>query len=127
MRMMTSIEHVVVWIVAFSKKVVSVIGYGYDLTCDIRLTACKPGLSGSSLIELNETTTKDLVVPGGVVVPNVSPAIKCDKGERTRFHYDVLTFNQLAKALIALSEKVKQEVPSSRDPTALAEYDLLPI
>ncbi|KAI3741699.1 hypothetical protein L1987_59373 [Smallanthus sonchifolius] len=158
-----------------AEKAVSVIGCGYDLTSDIRLTRCKPGPSGSSLIELGGTLTKDLVVPGGVVVPNVSPSIKCDKGERTRFHSDVLSFNQmseqfnqelslsgkipsgffnsmfgykgcwqkdapvtknlafdgwiitlynieLAKTHIALSEKVKQEVPSSWDPAALAEF-----
>ncbi|KVH89507.1 Membrane attack complex component/perforin (MACPF) domain-containing protein [Cynara cardunculus var. scolymus] len=158
-----------------AEKAVSVIGYGYDLTCDIRLTGCKPGPSGSTLIELDETLTKDLVVPGGVVVPNVPSSIKCDKGERTRFHSDVLSFNQmseqfnqdlslsgkipsghfnsmfgykgcwqkdapttknlafdgwfitlynieLAKAQITLSKKVKQEVPSSWDPTALAEF-----
>ncbi|KAF5764952.1 putative membrane attack complex component/perforin (MACPF) domain-containing protein [Helianthus annuus] len=158
-----------------AEKAVSVIGYGYDLTCDIRLTGCKPGPSGSTLIELGGTLSKDLVVPGGVVVPDVSPAIKCDKGDRTRFHSDVLSFNQmseqfnqelslsgkipsglfnsmfgykgcwqkdapmtknlafdgwfitlynieLAKTQIALSEKVKQEVPSSWDPTALAEF-----
>ncbi|KAK9064258.1 hypothetical protein SSX86_015638 [Deinandra increscens subsp. villosa] len=158
-----------------AEKAVSVIGYGYDLTCDIRLTGCKPGPSGSTLIDLGGTLTKDLVLPGGVVVPDVSPSIKCDKGDRTRFHSDVLSFNQmseqfnqelslsgkipsglfnsmfgykgcwqkdapatknlafdgwfitlynieLAKAQIALSEKVKQEVPSSWDPTALAEF-----
>ncbi|KAI7753272.1 hypothetical protein M8C21_000194, partial [Ambrosia artemisiifolia] len=158
-----------------AEKAVSVIGYGYDLTCDIRLTGCKPGPSGSTLIELGGTLSKDLVVPGGVVVPNVSPVIKCDKGDRTRFHSDVLSFNQmseqfnqelslsgkipsgffnsmfgykgcwqkdapmtknlafdgwfitlynieLAKTQITLSEKVKQEVPSSWDPTALAEF-----
>ncbi|KAJ9566097.1 hypothetical protein OSB04_002063 [Centaurea solstitialis] len=158
-----------------AEKAVSVIGYGYDLTCDIRLTGCKPGPSGSTLVELDGTLAKDLVVPGGVVVPNVSSSIKCDKGERTRFHSDVLSFNQmseqfnqelslsgkiptghfnsmfgykgcwqkdapttknlafdgwfitlynieLAKAQITLSEKVKQEVPSSWDPTALAEF-----
>ncbi|XP_076918160.1 MACPF domain-containing protein NSL1-like [Bidens hawaiensis] len=158
-----------------AEKAVSVIGYGYDLTSDIRLTACKPRPSGSTLIDLAGNPTKDLVVPGGVVVPNVSPSIKCDKGERTRFHSDVLSFNQmseqfnqelslsgkipsgyfnsmfgykgcwqrdapttkclafdgciitlynieLAKTQIALSEKVKQEVPSSWDPTALAEF-----
>lgn len=158
-----------------AEKAVSVIGYGYDLTSDIRLTGCKPGPSGSPLIELDGTLTKDLVVPGGVVVPNVSPSIKCDKGERTRFHSDVLSFIhmseqfnhelslsgkipsgffnsmfgykgcwqkdapttknlafdgwfitlyniELAKSQITLSEKVKQEVPSSWDPTALAEF-----
>ncbi|KAL7593006.1 MACPF domain-containing protein NSL1 [Lactuca sativa] len=158
-----------------AETAVSVIGYGYDLTSDIRLTGCKPGPSGSPLIELDGTLTKDLVIPGGVVVPNVSPSIKCDKGERTRFHSDVLSFNhmseqfnhelslsgkipsgffnsmfgykgcwqkdapitknlafdgwfitlyniELAKSQISLSEKVKQEVPSSWDPTALAEF-----
>ncbi|KAI3495320.1 hypothetical protein L1887_37612 [Cichorium endivia] len=158
-----------------AEQAVSVIGYGYDLTSDIRLTGCKPGPSGSSLIELDGTLTKDLVVPGGVVVPNVSPSIKCDKGDRTRFHSDVLSFNhmseqfnhelslsgkipsgffnsmfgykgcwqkdapatknlafdgwfitlyniELAKSQISLSEKVKQEVPASWDPTALAEF-----
>ncbi|KAK1422689.1 hypothetical protein QVD17_17975 [Tagetes erecta] len=158
-----------------AEKAVSVIGYGYDLTCDIRLTGCKPGPSGSTLIEIGETLTKDLVVPGGVIVPNVCSSIKCDKGDRTRFHSDVLSFNQmseqfnqelslsgkipsgffnsmfgykgcwqkdapstknlafdgwfitlynieLAKSHIALSEKVKQEVPSSWDPAALAEF-----
>ncbi|KAI3800852.1 hypothetical protein L1987_28951 [Smallanthus sonchifolius] len=158
-----------------AEKAVSVIGYGYDLTSDIRLTRCKPGPSGSTLVQLGGTLTKDLVVPGGVVVPNVSPSIKCDKGERTRFHSDVLSFNQmseqfnqelslsgkipsgvfnsmfgykgcwqkdapatknlafdgwmitlynieLAKTHIALSEKVKREVPSSWDPAALAEF-----
>lgn len=79
-----------------AEKAVSVIGYGYDLTCDIRLTACKPGPFGSTLIDLPGTLTKELVVPGGVVVTNVSPAIKCDKGERTRFHSDVLSFNQVS-------------------------------
>ncbi|KAI3496442.1 hypothetical protein L1887_38806 [Cichorium endivia] len=52
-----------------TKKAVSVIGYDYDLTSEIRLTGFKPGPSGSSLIEVNETLTKDLVFPGGVVVP----------------------------------------------------------
>ncbi|XP_076901652.1 MACPF domain-containing protein NSL1-like [Bidens hawaiensis] len=158
-----------------AEKAVSVIGYGYDLTCDIRLTGCKPGPSGSTLIKLDGKLTKDLVVPGGVIVSNVSQAVKCDKGDRTRFRSDVLSFNhmseqfnqelslsgkipsgffnsmfgykgcwqkdapmtknlafdgyfitlyniELAKTQIALSEKVKQEVPSSWDPAALAEF-----
>ena len=78
-----------------AEKAVSVIGFGYDLSMDIRLTACKPGPSGSRLIELDERITKDLVVPGGVVVPNVSASINCDKGERTRFRSDVLSFSQV--------------------------------
>ncbi|KAL5772361.1 hypothetical protein ACOSP7_011962 [Xanthoceras sorbifolium] len=156
-----------------AEKAVSVIGFGYDLYNDIRLTSCKA--SGSRLIELEQRETRDLVFPGGVVVKNVSSSIKCDKGERTRFHSDVLSFNQmsekfnrelslsgkipsglfnamfmfngcwqkdasatkslafdgwfislynveLARSQIVLSEKVKQEVPTSWDPVAIAEF-----
>ena len=78
-----------------AEKAVSAIGFGYDLSTDIRLSGCKPGPSGSGLIEVNRTRTKDLVLPGGVVVPNVSASIKCGKGERTRFRSDVLSFNQV--------------------------------
>lgn len=78
-----------------AEKAVSVIGFGYDLCYDVRLTACKPGPSGSRLIEMDQTRTRDLVFPGGVVVKNVVSSIKCDKGERTRFRSDVLSFNQV--------------------------------
>ncbi|KAL8460483.1 hypothetical protein ACS0TY_031359 [Phlomoides rotata] len=158
-----------------AEKAVSVIGFGYDLTSDIRLSACKPGPSGSGLIELNRTRAKDLGVPGGVVVSNVSASIKCDKGERTRFSSDALSFNQMSehfnqelslsgkipsgmfnsmfgfkgcwqidastskilafdgwqiglytieleRSQITLSDKVKQEVPSTWDPAALSEF-----
>ncbi|KAH8493759.1 hypothetical protein H0E87_020496 [Populus deltoides] len=158
-----------------AEKAVSVIGFGYDLTKDIRLSYCKPGLFGSRLIKLDLTRNQELVVPGGVVVQNVPNGIKCDKGERTRFLSDVLSFNQMsekfnqelclsgkipsglfntmfkfrgswqmdaasAKSLafdgwfitlynielershITLSEKVKQEVPTTWDPVALAEF-----
>lgn len=80
-----------------AEKAVGVIGMGYDLTVDIRLSACKVGPHGSRLIELDESSssTKELVVPGGVVVPGVSTSIKCDKGERTRFRSDFLSFSQV--------------------------------
>ncbi|KAL3577023.1 hypothetical protein D5086_022306 [Populus alba] len=86
-----------------AEKAVSVIGFGYDLTKDIRLSYCKPGLFGSRLIELDLTRNQELVIPGGVVVQNVPIGIKCDKGERTRFLSDVLSFNQM-------SEKFNQEL-----------------
>ncbi|KAJ9566389.1 hypothetical protein OSB04_002355 [Centaurea solstitialis] len=152
-----------------AEKAVSVIGSGYDLTSDIRLSAaCKP------LID-HLGGTKDLLVPGGIVVPDVSTSIKCDKGERTRFRSDVLSFNQMSERLnqdvclsgkipsgffnlmfgykgcwhkdasttktlafdgcfitlynielqrsqIALSHKVKMDVPPSWDPAALAQF-----
>ncbi|KAL7089013.1 hypothetical protein ACP275_13G162600 [Erythranthe tilingii] len=158
-----------------AEKAVSVIGFGYDLTADLRLAACKPGPSGSGLIYLDRTRTKDLVVPGNVVVSGVSASIKCDKGERTRFSSDALSFNQMSeqfnqelslsgkipsglfnamfgykgcwqndasttkilafdgwlislyrieleRSQITLSDKVKQEVPSTWDPVALASF-----
>ncbi|XVF40452.1 hypothetical protein PTKIN_Ptkin01aG0114700 [Pterospermum kingtungense] len=158
-----------------AQKAVSVIGFGYDLSKDIRLSACKPGPSGSRLIELDSALSRDVVFPGGVVVRNVPSSIKCDKGERTRLSSDVLSFNQMSekfnqdlsltgkipsglfnamfefkgcwqkdatttkslaldgwfitlynveleRAQITLSERVKQEVPTTWDPAALAEF-----
>lgn len=78
-----------------AEKAISVIGLGYDLCKDIRLSACKTGPLGSTLIDIDPYNTRDLVFPGGVVVPNVPTSIKCDKGEQTRLQSDVLTFNQV--------------------------------
>lgn len=89
-----------------AEKAVGVIGMGYDLTGDIRLSACKVGPDGSRLIELDESSTKELVVPGGVVVPGVSTSVKCDKGERTRFRSDFISFSQM-------SEQINQELSLS--------------
>ncbi|KAK8551521.1 hypothetical protein V6N13_119979 [Hibiscus sabdariffa] len=158
-----------------AEKAVSVIGFGYDLSKDIRLSACLPGPSGSRLIELDSEASRDLVFPGGVVVKNVPNSIKCDKGERTRFRSDVLSFSQMSEKFnqdlslsgkipsglfnamfdfkgcwqkdatsaknlaldgwfitlynvelertnITLSERVKQEVPTTWDPAAIAEF-----
>lgn len=158
-----------------AEKAVAAIGLGYDLCNDIRLSACKSGQSGLRLIELEQTQERDLLIPGGVVVPHVSTSIKCDKGERTRFRSDVVSFHQMSeqfnqemslsgkipsglfnamfdfrgcwqmdaaatrslamdgwfitlynieldRSQITLSEHVKQEVPNSWDPAALAEF-----
>lgn len=78
-----------------ARTAVSAVGCGYDLVCDLRLSAYKPGPWGSRLIQLDESLVHDLVLPGGVVVPNVPKSIKCDKGERTRFRSDVLSFHQV--------------------------------
>ncbi|KAE8655572.1 ethylene-responsive transcription factor 4-like [Hibiscus syriacus] len=92
-----------------AEKAVTIIGFGYDLSNDIRLSACKPGPSGSRLIELDTAVSRDLVFPGAVVVKNVPSTIRCDKGERTRFRFDVLSFNQMSEKFnqdISLSGKV---------------------
>lgn len=90
-------------------KAVSVIGCGYDLSTDIRLSGCKSGPSFSRLIDLDQALTRDLVLPGGIIVPDVSSSIKCDKGERTRFRSDVLSFNQMSERFnqdLSLSGKI---------------------
>ncbi|KAL8130429.1 hypothetical protein V2J09_019584 [Rumex salicifolius] len=92
-------------------KAVAAIGCGYDLTSDLRLSSCKSKSSGAgrSLIDMDHSVTRDLVLPGGIVVPGVSASIKCDKGERTRFCSDVLTFNQMSELFnqeMSLSGKI---------------------
>ncbi|KAJ7296709.1 hypothetical protein O6H91_Y104900 [Diphasiastrum complanatum] len=69
------------------------LGRGFDVTLDLRLAYCKG--QGSRLVELTEETYPDIVIPGGVRIPNVSKDIKCDKGERTHFRSEVLPFHQV--------------------------------
>lgn len=72
------------------------IGRGYDISSDIRLKFCKGDSIHSRLIEIDEDNDlREVVLPGGVSLPNVSKLIKCDKGERTRFRSDVLSFQQV--------------------------------
>lgn len=151
------------------------IGLGYDVAADIRLKYCKRELPDPCLIELDSGQVQDIVLPGGITVSNVPKSIKCDKGERTRFRSDVLSFQQmseqfnqelslsgkipsglfnhmfefpncwqkdaantkslafdgwfitlytvaLTKSQIVLRDHVKQAVPSSWDPAALARF-----
>lgn len=88
------------------------IGCGYDISLDLRLKYRK-GDSFSDfgdnqnrnyrLIEIDEDEGRDIVLPGGLLIPNVSKSIKCDKGERIRFRSDVLSFQQM-------SEQFNQEI-----------------
>ncbi|CAA0841542.1 MACPF domain-containing protein [Striga hermonthica] len=77
-----------------AKVAFSSIGRGYDISLDLRLKYCK---GDSRLIEIDEDQGLEIVLPTGVSVPNVSKSIKCDKGERTRFRSDVLTFQQMSE------------------------------
>lgn len=87
------------------------IGCGYDISLDLRLKYRK-GESFSDvganqnrncrLIEIEEDEGRDIVLPGGLLIPNVSKSIKCDKGERTRFRSDVLSFQQVWITLLFL-------------------------
>ena len=71
------------------------IGRGYDISIDLRLKYCKGDPTDLRLIEIDEDEGRDVVLPGGITIPAVSKSIKCDKGERTRFRSDVLSFQQV--------------------------------
>ncbi|GAB2283682.1 hypothetical protein Dimus_018181 [Dionaea muscipula] len=73
------------------------IGRGYDVSTDLRLKYCKGESVDSHLIEIDEDQCQDIVLPGGITVANVSKSIRCDKGERTRFRSDVLSFQQMSE------------------------------
>ena len=83
-----------------AESAVVAVGSGYDLTTDLRLSACKVGPSGKGLIEVDRTRSKELVCPGGIVVSDVAASIKCDKGDRTRFHSDVVSFSQVSSTFL---------------------------
>lgn len=78
------------------------IGLGYDVAADLRLKFCKRSGTDSYLIEIDRRNSQEIIIPGGIVVSNVPKAIKCDKGERTKFQSDVLTFQQVCLAYIYL-------------------------
>ncbi|XP_021728519.1 MACPF domain-containing protein At4g24290-like isoform X1 [Chenopodium quinoa] len=79
------------------------IGRGYDISADLRLKFCKGDTLDSHLIVIDEDHSQEIALPGGISVPNVPNSIKCDKGERTRFRSDVLSFQQM-------SEQFNQEI-----------------
>lgn len=82
-----------------AKVAIQSIGRGYDISLDLRLKYCK---GDSRLIEIGEDQGREIVLPGGTSMPNVSKSIKCDKGERTRFRSDVLSFQQVSFLLLSL-------------------------
>ncbi|XP_009782296.1 MACPF domain-containing protein At4g24290 [Nicotiana tabacum] len=86
-----------------AKVAIESIGCGYDISLDLRLKYCKGHPGNRRLIEIDEDEGREVVLPGGISIPNVSKSIKCDKGELTRFRSDVLSFQQM-------SEQFNQEV-----------------
>lgn len=79
---------------AAAENAIRAVGRGYDITNDLRLSYCK---GDGCLIDLQGESKQDAVIPGGVTVRDVPKAIKCDKGERTRFRTDVLPFQQMSE------------------------------
>ncbi|GFP83575.1 macpf domain-containing protein at1g14780 [Phtheirospermum japonicum] len=90
------------------QRALSSLGKGFDLTSDFRLKYCK---GDQRLIILNETDTRELLVPGFGSFNNVSVDIKCDKGDRTRYQSDILDFNQMSE-FINRKSSVPGKIPS---------------
>ncbi|PWA79534.1 membrane attack complex component/perforin (MACPF) domain-containing protein [Artemisia annua] len=87
-----------------AKVAIESIGCGYDISLDLRLKYRKSLLiDNNSNDDGDEGGGRDIVLPGGLLISNVSKSIKCDKGERTRFRSDVLSFQQM-------SEQFNQEI-----------------
>lgn len=82
------------------------IGLGFDMCSDLRLKFCK---QDPCLIDLGRGGVQDVLLPGGIHVSNVPKSIVVDKGERTRYTSDVLSFQQMAEHFnqeMSLSSKI---------------------
>ncbi|KAG2623990.1 MACPF domain-containing protein At4g24290-like [Panicum virgatum] len=82
-----------------AEAAIAAIGRGYDVVSDVRLKYCKGRLADpdARLIDLSLDEVQDVVLPGRIKVAAVPKSIKCDKGERTRFRSDVLSFQQMSE------------------------------
>ncbi|TVU36893.1 hypothetical protein EJB05_18846 [Eragrostis curvula] len=93
-----------------AESAIQSIGLGFDVANDIRLKYCKQRNSPDPLlIDLDHGEVQDIVLPGGLTVASVPKSIKCDKGERTRFRSDVLSFQQMSEQFnqeLSLSGKI---------------------
>ncbi|KAL6618810.1 hypothetical protein ACP70R_033949 [Stipagrostis hirtigluma subsp. patula] len=89
-----------------AEAAVGAVGCGYDLTDDLRLGRAKPA---GRLLEMGGA--RELALPGGAVVAGVPAGVVADKGERTRFRSDVLSFVQMAEQ-VNQSLSVAGKIPS---------------
>ncbi|XP_047315058.1 MACPF domain-containing protein At4g24290 isoform X2 [Impatiens glandulifera] len=80
-----------------AKIAIQSIGRGYDISSDLRIKFCTGDSAKPLLVQICEEQSREIVLPGGIRIPNVSKWIKCDKGERTRFRSDVLSFQQMSE------------------------------
>lgn len=81
------------------ERALDCLGRGFDVTSDFRIKFCK---GKESLVSLNESDTRDLLVPGFGLFPGVSVDIKCDKGDRIRYQSDVLQFHQVLTTFLSV-------------------------
>ncbi|KAM3327387.1 MACPF domain-containing protein [Capsicum chacoense] len=92
-------------------KAVEALGCGFDFASDFRLKFVKRCRNGGRLVLLDEKNTRNIIVPGGVTIPDVSENIRCDKGDHIRFKSDVLEFNQMSE-LLNQKSSIHGKVPS---------------
>ncbi|KAK7398857.1 hypothetical protein VNO78_10031 [Psophocarpus tetragonolobus] len=90
------------------ERAVKSLGKGLDLTSDFRLKLCK---GEERLVVLNETEKGELRVPGISSIRDVSVDIKCDKGDRTHYQSDILTFTQMSE-LLNQKSSIPGRIPS---------------
>ncbi|KAL5052482.1 hypothetical protein RYX36_033164 [Vicia faba] len=90
------------------EKALKSLGKGFDLTSDFRLKFCK---GEERLIVLHENEKRELAVPGFGSIQDVSVDIKCDKGDRTRYQSDILTFTQMSE-LFNRKSSIPGKIPS---------------
>ncbi|KAF0926231.1 hypothetical protein E2562_022060 [Oryza meyeriana var. granulata] len=96
---------------AAAETAVGAVGCGYDLTCDLRLRRAKPGGRLVDIDGESGAAHRELLLPGGAVVAGVPVGIVADKGERTRFRSDVLSFAQMAEQ-VNQTMSVAGKIPS---------------
>ncbi|KAG8382685.1 hypothetical protein BUALT_Bualt05G0103200 [Buddleja alternifolia] len=130
------------------KRALASLGKGFDLTSDFRLKYCK---GDDRLIMLNDTDTRDLSVPGFGSFDNVSIDIKCNKvpgkipsgrfnsmfgfqsgswasdAGNTKYlgldgYFIVLFDVHIDRYPLILADEVRNAVPSTWDPSALARF-----
>lgn len=77
------------------KSALECLGKGFDLTSDFRMKFSKGITNGGRLVVVDEVNKRDIMIPGGATIPDISEDIRCDKGDRVRFKSDVLQFNQV--------------------------------
>ncbi|KAL0358448.1 UNVERIFIED_CONTAM: MACPF domain-containing protein [Sesamum angustifolium] len=108
------------------------LGQGFDLASDFRLKFVKRCPNGGRLVVLDEQRKRDVVVPGGVMIPSVPECIRVDKGDHIRFKSDVLQFNQVAFEILKyyikeskhLEEKERYNSCYVDEANVLREWDL---
>ncbi|MFS7916351.1 putative membrane attack complex component/perforin (MACPF) domain-containing protein [Helianthus anomalus] len=92
-------------------RAVESLGLGFDLASDFRLRFAKTCPDGGRLVQLDESSKRDIVLPGGGTVSGVSEDIRCDKGDRIRFKSDVLEFSKMSE-LLNQKSSIQGKVPS---------------